>query len=46
MTASLKHQLCLAGARIMGCQQQQRHAATRPVVVSVWYKNTGAGNQN
>jgi hypothetical protein len=43
MTASFKHQLRHAGARITGCQQ--RCAAMRPVVISVWYK-TGAGFQN
>lgn len=45
MTASFQHDLCLAGARSMGVQQQC-HVATRPVVIAVWYKNTGAGNQN
>jgi hypothetical protein len=47
MIASFKHQLRRAGAHYtMGCQQQ-RCAAMRPVVViSVWNKKTGAGNQN
>jgi len=43
MTASYTQQLGLAGARFTGCQQ--RHAAMRPVVISVWNK-TGAGFQN
>ncbi|MEY4938550.1 MAG: hypothetical protein RIQ93_285 [Verrucomicrobiota bacterium] len=43
MTASFSHQLRLAGAHFMG--RQQRCAAKRPVVISVWHK-TGAGFQN
>ncbi|HUR60196.1 MAG TPA: hypothetical protein VM029_20905 [Opitutaceae bacterium] len=45
MTASFKHQLRRAGAHYtMGCQQQR--CTMRPVVLSVWNKKTGAGNQN
>ena len=45
MTASVHHHYRLAGACFT--QGQQRCAAMRPVVViSVWNKKTGAGNQN
>jgi hypothetical protein len=46
MTASHQHHVRLAGACFT--QRQQRCAAMpmRPVVISVWYKKTGAGNQN
>jgi hypothetical protein len=44
MTASYTQRFGLAGSRLTGCQQ--RHAAMRPVVISVWNKTTGAGNQN
>jgi hypothetical protein len=44
MTASFNHRARSAGS----CHQQVqlRCAAMRPVVVSVWNKKTGAGNQN
>jgi hypothetical protein len=43
MTASYTQRFGLAGSRLTGCQQ--RHAAMRPVVISVWNK-TGAGFLN
>jgi hypothetical protein len=43
MTASLQHHVRRAGSCFT--QSQQRCAAMRPVVISVWNK-TGAGNQN
>jgi hypothetical protein len=43
MTASLHHPALRAG--FCFTQSQQRCAAMRPVVVSVWNKKTGAGNQ-
>jgi len=44
MTASLQHHVRRAG--FCFTQSQQRCAAMRPVVISVWNKKTGAGNQN
>jgi hypothetical protein len=44
MTASYHRHVRLAG--ICFTQSQQRCAAMRPVVISVWNKKTGAGNQN
>jgi hypothetical protein len=44
MTVSYQHRARFAGLCCM--QSQQRCAAMRPVVVSVWNKKTGAGNQN
>jgi hypothetical protein len=44
MTASLHHHFRRAGARFT--QGQSRCAVMRPVVVSVWNKKTGTGNQN
>jgi hypothetical protein len=44
MTASYQQQHALAGTHSMGCQQ--RRAAMRPVVISVWNKKTGAGFTN
>jgi hypothetical protein len=43
MTASFTHHLRRAGARLMGRQQR---CVAMPVIVSVWNKNTGSGNQN
>jgi len=43
MTASRHH---AHAARSCHQQAQQRCAAMRPVVFSVWNKKTGAGNQN
>jgi hypothetical protein len=43
MTASFQHHLRRAGARFT--QGQQRCAVMRPVVISVWNKKTGAGDQ-
>jgi len=45
MTASYQHLQRRAGAHLMGRQQQRCMVATRPVVISVWNKNTGAGCQ-
>jgi hypothetical protein len=39
-----QHQFCRFGACVT--QRLQRVGAMRPVVVSVWNKKTGAGNQN
>jgi len=44
MTASLQHHVRRAGACYS--QVQQRCAAMRRPVISVWTKKTGAGNQN
>jgi hypothetical protein len=44
MFATQQHTLRLCGAHFMGCQQQR--VAVRPVAISVWNKNTGAGYQN
>jgi hypothetical protein len=44
MTASLQHHVRRAGSCYQ--QGQQRCAAMEPVVISVWNKKTGAGNQN
>jgi hypothetical protein len=44
MTASLQHHVRRAGACYQ--QGQQRCAAMRRAVISVWNKTTGAGNQN
>jgi len=46
MTASYHHDLRRSGAAFTKAGSQQRCAAMRPVVVSVWNKKTGAGNQN
>jgi hypothetical protein len=46
MTASYQHHVRLcSGAAFTKAGSQQRCAAMRPVVVSVWNKKTGAGNQ-
>ena len=44
MTASLQHRSAAAGT--CHTQGQQRCAAMRPAVFSVWNKKTGAGIQN
>jgi len=44
MTASYQHHVRLAG--LCFTQSQQRCAVPMPVVISVWNKKTGAGNQN
>jgi hypothetical protein len=44
MTGSQYHRFAVAGT--CHTQVQQRGAAMRPVVISVWNKKTGAGNQN
>jgi hypothetical protein len=44
MTGRIQHHFRRSGTCFT--QGQQRGAASRPVVVSVWDKKTGAGNQN
>jgi hypothetical protein len=46
MTASYQHHLRRSGAAFTKAGSQQRCAVMRPVVISVWNKKTGAGNQN
>jgi hypothetical protein len=46
MTASHQHHVRLAGACFTQRQQRCAVMPMRPVVISVWYKKTGAGNQN
>jgi hypothetical protein len=46
MTASYHHHVRLAGACFTQSQQRRALVAMRPVVISVWNKKTGTGNQN